>query len=182
MKKIVNTLFALLIMGMMVTFAIGYIFSGSIAGGNGIFEGIGSILDSVSSNKTRTLPTMDNSLSSGTAPILKYSSVPYSIGSCVTFKSLFTVITDNGEKNGSEEDDFKIYLSDIRSHTDNSVVQFVTTEQIITMEEIPAPFLYDTQTDMLYCFESGIYTVYVKIYGNNGTYAEYEFLMPIEIN
>lgn len=182
MKKVINTLFVLLIMGIAVIFAINYIFNGPIAGGNGIFQGIGNVLNVTYDDKTSTLPSINGSSSLRTAPVMKYSAVPYNTGGYVIFKSLFNVITENGEKNGTVEDDFTIYLSDIRSSADVSVVEFLTSEQINSLEEIPAAFLYDTQTDMLYFCQGGIYTVYVKIYGSNGTQAEYEFLMPVEIN
>lgn len=180
MKKAMKILFELLLMGIVVVFAIEYIFNGSIAGGNGIFQGIGNILDTTATNETTTLPTMNSSVSTKTPPIMKYQSSSHEVDSSIVFKSLFTVITENGEKNGVVEDDFAIYLSDIRSEAEISVVEFLTTEQIEALKEIPAAFIYDTQTDILYCYQSGVYKVLVKIYGNNGTQAEYEFSLPIE--
>lgn len=180
MKKVISTLFALLLMGSVVIFSIAYIFNGAIAGGTGIFQGIGNILDTTATDKTTTLPTMNSSASTKTPPIIKYESSSHEVDSSIVFKSLFTVITENGEKNGVVEDDFVIYLSDIRSTADASVVEFLTTEQIEALKEIPVAFIYDIQTDTLYCHQSGVYKVLVKIYGNNGTQAEYEFSLPIE--
>jgi len=181
MKKVINVLFALLLMGIVVIFSIEYIFNGTIAGGNGIFQGIGNILNATTTDETYTLPSLNSSASTKTPPIIKYVSSSHEVNSSIRFKSLFTVITENGEKNGTVEDDFTIYLSDIRNGAGVSVVEHLTTEQIEALEEIPAPFLYDTQTDTLHCHQSGVYVVSVKIYGSNGTLAEYEFQLPVEV-
>lgn len=181
MKNIVKILFAFVITGIAVIFAIGYMFDGSIAGGNGLFQGIGNILSVSTSNRTNTLPELQENMTIKAAPEVVYIGAARQVGESVQFKSMFTVKTENGEKNGTVEDDFAIYLSDIRSRADVSVIEFLTTEQIEALEEIPSAFIYDEETDTLYCFKSGVYTVYIKVYGSNGTQEEYEFLLPVEV-
>ena len=82
--------------------------------------------------------------------------------------------------NGSVEEDFAIYLMDIRNMDGNSVLEVLSSAEIEDMEEIPATFIYDREQDILHIFGSGIYVVYVKVYGSSGGQVVYEFKLPVE--
>lgn len=182
MKRVIVIILTFVIAGIGVIFSIHYLFHGNIAGGEGLFEGTGKILSATVEPENTVIPTLTNSSNNATVPLVEYKGQTQTMGSSATFKSLFEVTTETGTKNGNVEDDFTIYLSDIRTTNDVSVIEFHTTEEIEAIEEIPAAFLYDIQTDTLYFCKSGVYTVLLKIYGSNGTQAEYEFSLPVEVD
>lgn len=180
MKRVIAEIFLFVIVAIGVIFSISYMLNGSIGSGKGLFGGIGSSLEesmdvAESDRITYTASTSD-------APIAVYNSSSQTIGTNVPFKSLFTVITENGTKNGAVEDDFAIYLKDIRDASNNSVLLFLSTEEIEGLEEIPAKFIYDKETDQLYFNGIGTYDVIFNIYGSNGGMATYEFALPVELN
>lgn len=181
MKDTLKHFFALLVIIPVVMFAIYFLYTGNVGNGHGLFAGIGNLLEGAVTGGDTDPALPDAGAVTGTdAPLLKYSASTQEIDSSIRFKSLFTVITENGEKNGTTEDDFAIYLSDVRNSADVSVVEFLTSEEMDELEEIPAPFIYDEESDMLYCYKSGVFTVLVKVYGANGAQAVYEFLLPVE--
>lgn len=177
MKKPLKYIFVMLMIVPVVLFSVHLLFGKSQSGDRLVFDTIGDVLESANVEDT---PKADVTITRSDAPIIKYNQGTHEVDTSVNFKSMFTVVTSNGEKNGIAEDDFSLYLSDIRSVADLSVVEFLTTEQIEALEEIPAAFLYDKEKDILYFHQSGVFTVMVNVYGTDGTMAQYEFTLPVE--
>lgn len=174
MKKVLSYVFSVLAIVPIVIFSIGFLF-------NDNFNRYGELLDVVdSTEKTGVEIDLNEEIGNANAPTLEYMQGPQEVGNCFVFKSVLQVTTETGIKNGTVEDDFAIYLSDIKSGAGTSVVEFLSKEQIESLEEIPAAFLYDQENDMLYCYKSGAYKVIIKVYGSNGTQVEYEFILPVE--
>lgn len=182
-KIVIKPFYSLLIMIGCVILVINVFFSATNSGGLKIFETSGSIFQPMLGSdevKNEGLNYLE-SLESGYVPIVKYSSGVQRVGESVVFKSLMTVRKENGTNvSGSVEDDFALYLMDIKSQAGESVLETLSSEEIAELEEIPASFVYDKEQDKLYFFGSGIYIVYVKIYGSSGGLETYEFQLPVE--
>ena len=61
-------------------------------------------------------------------------------------------------------------------------MEVMSANDIAQLEEVPAPFVYDKENDLLYIFASGTYHVIVKIYTDSGASQSYEFQLPVETN
>ena len=122
-----------------------------------------------------------NTFVSPYVPAVKYAASSLSTNSRISFKEQFVVTKEDGNiVKGSREDSFAIYLLDIRNSAGNSVLLRMSETEIAQIEEVPAPFVYEEKQDMLYCFESGIFTVIIKVYAANGGQEIYEFQLPVE--
>ena len=118
----------------------------------------------------------------GYIPSVHYNEGALQIGDCVKFKSLLTVILEDGSSvSGGSENGFAIYLIDVKAEAGNSVLEKISTEELVSMEEIPSAFVYDETLDLLYIFGSGTYTLQVKIYSDSGGMDMYEFQLPVEL-
>lgn len=181
MKRIVVIIFSFVIVSISVIFAIEYMFHGNLFGGEGLFQGIGNVLNATTDIKDDSIPQMEGNVLQKDTPVVEYVGDSYEVDSVLQFKSLFEVTLDTGTQNGSEESGFSIYLSDIKTKDKVSVLEFCSADQIEEMEEIPAPFIYDKETDSLYLYKSGSYLVYFKIYDDSGSVTEYVFTLPVEM-
>ena len=178
MKEPLKFIFAMLIIIPFVIFAIQFMFEKNENGNYKVFDSIGSILESADMSD---ITNVDITLNQPEVPIIKYCAGVKQINTMTEFKEMFTVTTENGTKNGKLEDDFALYLFDIRNVAGMSVVECLTIEQIESLEVIPSAFIYNQETDILFFNQSGIYTVIVDVYGSNGNLVQYEFLLPVEV-
>lgn len=114
-------------------------------------------------------------------PEVIYTAGAQRAGTNLVFKSILYVKKADGTVvSGMTEDDFAIYLLDIKTIEGESVLETLSTSEIENLGEIPAPFIYDKATDCLYLYSGGVYLVQVKIYGSGGGQTVYEFRLPVE--
>lgn len=183
-KDIIRQFYPLLIMCACVSFVVYVFFCADYNGGMGIFENTGNIYvpmikgDEVEHDGLNYIGEEVNSY----VPEIKYNSGAKQVGDCITFKELFLVKKEDGSwATGDTEDDFALYLKDI-SQSENSVLEYMSSEEIENMEEVPAAFVYDKENDLLYIYGSGTFCVEVKVYGKGGATQIYEFNLPVEIS
>lgn len=182
-KSIVKQFYPILIMMLCVFFAIYTLFSANLNNGRGVFEAGGNLYAPMLG--TDALKNDDFSYIGDSSiediPVIIYASGVQKVGTNIIFKDLLNVIkTDGTIVNGTTEDGFALYLLDIQTQEGKSVLQTLSTTDIENLEEISSAFIYDKATDRLYLYSSGVYTVYVKIYGESGGQETYEFQLPVE--
>ncbi len=183
-KDIIRQFYPLLIMCACVSFVVYVFFSANYNGGDGVFENTGNIYAPMIEDDELKQDGLNYIVEEVNAyvPEIQYNSGAKQIGDCIAFKELFLVKKEDGSfVNGSLEDDFALYLTDI-TQSGNSVLERMTSEEIDVMEEIPAAFVYDKENDLLYIYGSGTYTVEVKVYGASGATQTYEFNLPVEVS
>ena len=183
LKDFVKQFYSIPIILGCVLFVIGVFFPSEVSGKQGIFVEIGNVFTPVISGKEIMSDGVHyiDSFISTYVPFVKYQAGVQMAGSYISFKEQFEVTKADGTVvSGSVEDEFAIYLQDIKNQAGQSVLLLLSAEEIEALEEIPAPFVYDKEQDILCCFESGIYTAYVKVYGINGGQKTYTFQLPIE--
>ena len=182
-KDIVKQFYPILIMCACVSFVIYVFFSANYNGGEGVFENAGNIYTQMIGNddlKNDGLNYIGEETNSY-VPEIKYNSGSKRVGECIKFKEQFLAKKEDGSfVNGSTEDDFALYLVDIKKTSGNSVLERLSSEEVGKLEEIPAPFIYDKEQDLLYIFGSGVYIVEIKVYGNSGAAELLEFKLPVE--
>ena len=163
----------ILIMSACLLFVVYVFFSADYKGGDGVFENIGSVYAPIIENpelKLEGLNLIREEIDSDEAEVKYKAGVRY-VGDCIKFRDLFEVKTEN---------DLALYLMDI-TRSGRSVLELLSSEDVEALEEIPAPFVYDKDQDLLYIFGSGIYTVKIKVYGSSGGTDIYEFQLPVEL-
>lgn len=183
-KVVIKTQFELLIMTGCVLLVIGIFFLSKTEYGMGIYGNTGTTFSPLVKDDELVNEGADHLTGAvnGYIPSVHYNEGALQIGDCVKFKSLLTVILEDGTiTSGSTEYGFAIYLTDIRTNAGNSVLEKMSTDELANMEEIPSAFVYDKDLDMLYIFGSGTYTVLVKIYTDAGAMETYEFQLPVEL-
>lgn len=184
-KTVVKQFYPPLILLACVSFTVYIFFSAELNSGKGTFEGAGHVYTPMMESdevKNDGLSYIESN-EAAYVPMLKYNAGARSIGDCLSFKTLFDVQREDGSYvNGSTEDGFAIYLMDIKNQNDTSALETLSPEEIVELEEIPASFVYDKEQDLLHLHASGIYVVYIKVYGSGGGVEIYEFNLPIEIS
>ena len=183
LKDIVRQFYPLLVVVACTLFVISVCFSRMTDGGTGLFGDVGNIFDSVTEQdavKNNGMSFVENAIT-GYVPVVKYAQGTKFTGDATYFKSMFTVAKEDGKVvNGSTEDTFMLFLLDIKNENGSSALAWYGTEDLAGMEEIPAPFVYDKDLDILYFFMSGNYTIEIKVYGANGEQNVQEFQLPVE--
>ena len=181
-KEIIKQFYPILIMCACVSFVVYVFFSADYNGGKGVFENAGNVYAPMIEDdelKYDGLTYIGDEVNSY-VPEVKYNAGAKQVGDCIRFKELFLVKREDGSwVAGNTEDDYALYLIDI-TRTGNSVLEYMSYEEIENMEEIPAAFVYDKENDLLYIYGSGIYTVKIKVYGNSGASKVFEFQLPVE--
>ena len=184
-KNLIKEFYLLLIVLACVLFVVGTFFLHSMFGKNTVFQSVGGVLNPVIDSgvvKTDGIAYVED-IVSDYMPEIKYVGGIQSDGSYIYFKEQFTVKLEDGTVvSGNEEDGFAICLLDIKNQLGQSVFLTLTADEIADMTEIPASFVYDKEGDILCCFQDGIYTIYLKIYGANGGQEIFEFQFPVEVN
>lgn len=182
-KSIVRQFFYVLLLSSCFLFVLQMFFQERIEGKRDIFTAVAKVYDPMIYGKAiqcNGLSYLEKDVVSDMPEVL-YTSGVKQAGMNLIFKSLLSVKrTDGTVVGGTEEDDFSIYLMDIKTRKGESVLETLSTSEIENLEEIPAPFIYDETTDRLYLYSGGVYLVQVKIYGSGGGQAIYEFLLPVE--
>ena len=182
-KDITKQFYPLLIMLSCIAFVLRIFFSADVFGGEGVLESGGKIYAPMLHSDELKNDGLGyvSSAQSGYVPVAKYVGGAQCVGGQASFKNMFSVRKENGSfVGGSTEDEFALYLIDIQTESGNSVLAYLTADEIANMDEVPAAFIYDRENDELHFHGSGTYVVYVKIYGKSGGQTTYEFKLPVE--
>lgn len=183
-KDITKYFYPILIMVSCFLFVIMLFFSTTVYEKSGVFEGVGTLFASATDTlerKSDGISYIKNAVTTY-VPVVKYVAGAPSSGSFVAFKQQLEVIREDGSAaRGNVEDTFAIYLLDIKNKNGDSVLIHMTEDENTTPDEFSSPFVYDKENDVLHCFSSGVYIVYIKVYGENGGAETYEFQLPVEV-
>lgn len=183
LKSIVRQFFHLLLLVCCFIFVLQIFFQERIEGERDIFSAAANVYDNMMKKESvqcNGLNFLENEIADDVSELI-YNAGARQAGTNLRFKSILTVRkTDGTVVNGAVEDDFAIYLVDIKTIGGESVLETLSTSEIENLEEVPAAFIYDKATDRLYLYSSGVYLVQVKIYGSSGGQAVYEFRLPVE--
>lgn len=182
MKQTLKNCILLAFTALLVVFCIGYLLSGPVGTESGILAGIGSMFENV--QEKEIISESDKVLEkvmSVDFPTVKYVGGARTVGDEIPFRELLQVCLSGGTfQSGQEENGFYLYFDDIRNEIGNSVVTYLKTEDVEALEEIPSPFIFDKEREILYFHKSGVFTMYIKVYMDNGSNTLYEVTLPVE--
>ena len=142
-------------------------------------ESLSAILLAHNKNNISSLSPNDSDITHTLSLNLKYYGGTLSIGEEVTFSSLFNLET-SPNFSLSNPSNIQFHLLDIRNTSGQSALSFLNSEEIEALEEIPSSAVYDKTNDLLIFFQSGIYTVHLRLYYDNKPGNLYEFTLPVE--
>ena len=181
-KDLIKQIYPLLLMLSCVLFVVGVFFTFPMYEKEGVFQGAGSLFGAMKMEEMKT-DSFDygETLVSTYVPRIAYVAKPQTVGTAIPFKAQFEVEKENGSIVGGDvEDEFSIYLLDIKNAAEKSVLMVMTTEEMESIEEIPAPFVYEEERDILHCFQSGVFTMELKVCSSNGGQKIYKFQLPVD--
>lgn len=115
-------------------------------------------------------------------PQLQYVGGTLLVGDASPLLSLFSLeFSDGSRKNISEIPSAALYLIDVRSPRDSSILTCLTTDEVDSLEEIPSIAVYDTENQLLYFHQSGVYTLTIRFYFDSRPGILYECQVPVEV-
>ena len=114
-------------------------------------------------------------------PTLIYVGTNVTVGDANRLSDLFQLKTATGTLSALDAvDDTALYLIDVKSETGTSLLTTMSTTDIQNLEELPSRAIYDSDKQLLYFHQSGIYTLCVRFYYNHRPGVLFECRIPVE--
>jgi len=183
LKSMIRQFYHLLLLSLCLLFLLQIFFGEGIEGERDIFTAVAHVYEPMMEDETwqcNGLSYIENEVSDEVPEVI-YAADAQQAGTNLVFKSTLNVRKADGTVvSGMTEDDFAIYLMDIKTVEGECVLETLSTSEIEDLGEIPVPFIYDESADRLYIYSGGVYLIQVKIYGSGGGQAVYEFWLPVE--
>lgn len=181
MKKIIRDIVLMILAVIGVLFAVVVIFGNRNE--KSMFESIGDGMGTVSQKAyTSDIATELEENKYVEIPTIHYIGGSRTVGDEVYLADMFEIeYADGTIVPASSDDKTAIYLVDIRDSLNNIIIENLTTEQIESLEEIPAAFVFDKEQSILYFHKSGVFTVYIKVYTESQSGVLCEFMIPVEV-
>ena len=155
MKEIIKHYFPLALTALCAVLAISILFSKITT--------IGKLFSTLSPNDYSTqLGKQIDVLTNAPLPALNYVSSP---------------LTKTSLTNSSNA---SLYLVDIKNQSNASVLTRLSSDDIEALDTFPTPAIYDTEHDLLYFQNSGIYTLCIRLYFEHYSGILYECQIPVE--
>lgn len=173
MKEIIKHYFPLALTALCAVMAISILFSND----NSIKELLST--RSLNNYSTTFRKQIDNLAAD--LPVPNYTSSALTVGDANVFKDLFALkFADEKTVNLKDISNTSLYLVDIKNQNKHSVLTKLSPDDIAALETFPSEAVYDTEQDLLYFQNSGIYTVYIRLYFQHYSGILYECQIPVE--
>ena len=179
-------IFKVIIAGMIVAFCLYMLFGGfAYNGKTGVLAVLGNL---PAKEKADTL--IDESLKAMReiqampAPEVRYVGNVCVVEQEANFKSMFQVKLpgESNYRDGITENEFSIRLEDITDTQGNSCLIDADGALIESSEEIITALTYEQDTGSIVFHQSGVYEMYIAVYGENGRITRKVVSIPVEIN
>ena len=97
------------------------------------------------------------------------------------FHNLFKLKLANGTIISLDSDsDIALYLIDVKSRNNTSVLTKLSTEEIESLYQLPSSVVYDKEQHLLYFHNNGTYTLFIRLYYNHRPGILFECQVPVE--
>ena len=115
-------------------------------------------------------------------PALTYVGNTRTVGETNSLEDLFLLQTSTGETLAlSNTANTALYLVDVKSPQGTSLLTTLSTSEIENLEEISSRVIYDADKKQLYFYQSGIYTLCIRLYYNHRPGVLFECQIPVEM-
>ena len=164
MKEPIKHYFPLIMTALCLLYAISILFQ-SITEIGEIFENF-----SQKDNKSHVASTLATQLEAE-FPTPLYVGNSLTVGKGYLFEALFELDFSNAT----------LYLVDVKSANENSILTKLSPSDIESLEQLPSTAIYDTEQHLLYFHNSGIYTLFIRMYYNHRPGILFECQVPVEV-
>lgn len=180
MKESLKHFFPLILTILCTLFGITILFKGFHT--YGVFFDIGSPFSRLEQNHpSTTIANQLDSLENDAIPSLVYIGNALTIGNANSLSDLFVLKTVTGELSSFQNlSNAALYLVDIKSAKGFSILTRLSSAEINELEELPSVAIYDRDKSLLYFHQSGIYTLYLRLYYNQQPGVLFECRIPVE--
>lgn len=183
MNYIVEHIGEILITGVVVLFLLNYLmYEVQYKDQKGIFNVLGEVpTDEEWDTNTHTeADELDDALNF-VHPKVSVTGHVYETSTSIRFKETFSLyFSDGTELSGADTSGaFHVVLKDVLLNG-GSVYLEMTEEQMEEAEEIYNPMYYDPESECVYFFSAGSYTLIVQVKYPNGISAVYKIPIPVE--
>lgn len=182
MKTSIKQFFPLALTVLCMVTGIMILFHGFQTHAHGIYFDIGTTFSEITQN-THTSLIAEELIQSEKEdlPTLIYVGGSLSIGEAYALPNLFLLQNAAGTISTLDTlNNTALYLIDIKGETQNSVLTILSTFDLEQLEELPSKAIYDPETQFLYFHQSGIYTLYVRLYFDSRPGVLYQCKIPVE--
>ena len=182
MKTSIKHFFPLVLTVLCSFIGIMILFHGFQNHAHGIYFDIGTAFSDIKQNNHSTLVT-DEFIQSEKEdlPTLLYVGNSLTIGEEYALSNLFLLQNASGTISTLDKlNNTALYLIDIKGETQNSVLTILSTSDLEQLEELPSKAIYNPETQFLYFHQSGIYTLYVRLYFDSRPGVLYQCKIPVE--
>lgn len=184
MKEITVHILEVLLSGLVLIFCLNFILNVTSGGRTGLFQIVGSlpataISDSQTSGSRETLLNIQST----PEPEITYTGGTCTAGEKLQLKGMFTVYLPdkNMSYNGREENGFRIEIEDVLDEGGKSYGAEMDAGLMEDSEEVLSALSYDAQTGEICFYQSGIFRIFLRIYGSNGRQARKVISIPVEV-
>lgn len=183
MKETIKHYFPLILTVLSAICAIQIFFHGSGNSQNGIFTDIGTYFSNgMQKNNFTSVAGQVESQKQTPLPTPKYVGNTRIVGEANTFEELFVLQFSDGTLSTIDESaTAALYLLDIKNSNDTSVLTKLRSADIDNLEEVPSSVIYDTEKQLLYFHQGGIYKLYIRLYFDHRPGVLYECQIPVEV-
>lgn len=183
LKDLIENVMEILLGGLLFIFALVIFFELSINNQSGAFSFIGSVAEEGSSTPVETESNKKlTEIQNTTSPEVFYSGAACTAGETVQLKGLFRVKIPGAAApvNGLDETGFKLEVEEIRDTHGNSYAKEMDSSLSDYSDEVMT-VNYNAQTGEICFHKSGVYQVFMRVYGKNGRVSSVAVKIPVEV-
>ena len=184
MKNVLKYYFPLLLTVLCVFFILQILFWNISEPSANMFTSIGERLGNIKQTDNTTMVAKKEGAKPQTPlPSITYSGGTLTSGTAVSFPKLFTLTyADGSTASPAASTTAAVYLSDIRNTEQTPVLTRLSSKEIQTLEELPSAVVYDTDRQLLYFYQNGIYSLSLQFFvdGEDGVY--FACQIPVEVH
>lgn len=165
-------------------FAIQIFFHGFAASPYDLYTSLGTIFsDTKQADNSSSIAQKMEAHPKVPLPSIQYVGKTLMTGDPVHFQELFTLTFSDGMVvSPTSITHAALYLDDIKNSKGNSVLTQLTSLEIANLEEVPTAAIYDTEQDLLYFHNSGIYKIILRLFVEGEDGIVFECNIPVEVN
>ena len=182
MKESIKHFFPLILTVLCALSGISFLFHGFSNPSHGLFLDIGTAFSDITQKTSTTnIPEKLGTQEKEPFPTLVYVGNTLIVGNTNSLLDLFLLQTSTGNASAlGTFPDTTLYLVDVKSEKGTSLLTTLSTSEIENLEEIPSNVIYDPIKKHIYFYQSGIYTLCIRLYYNHHPGVLFECQIPVE--
>lgn len=175
MRKVITIIGETVLAALIIVFLLNFIFHGAF------FDKVSKVPTKEQNDSNKHEIAKDDSITEKIE--LKYNGTIYTTDVETDMKSMFEVkVGDKDFMPGNTENGFSLYIEDIQNQKGDSLMEQAEDSIVEGSDEITVPLSYNEESGKVTFYQSGIYKIVVRIYGENGGTVRKTVSIPVEVN